>query len=81
MIGVGTGFAFAWNLSLTALPLTVAARGLGPAEMGWLLAVEAAADDNRPAIPARRCDPAVVMMAAGLAMVSGPRSPLSPSRT
>jgi MFS family permease len=42
MLGVGTGFALAWNLSVTALPLTVAARGLGPAETGWLLAVEAA---------------------------------------
>src|ERR1700677_2430867 len=42
MLGVGTGFAFAWNLSVTALPLMVAARGLGPAETGWLLAVEAA---------------------------------------
>ena len=42
MLGVGTGFAFAGNVSLTALPLTVAARGLGPAETGWLLAVEAA---------------------------------------
>ena len=41
MLGVGTGFAFAGNLSLTALPLTVAARGLGPAETGWLLAVAA----------------------------------------
>jgi MFS family permease len=42
MLGIGTGFAFAWNLSVTALPLTVAARGLGSAETGWLLAVEAA---------------------------------------
>src|SRR5580693_791907 len=41
MLGVGTGFAFAGNLSLTALPLTVAARGLEPAETGWLLAVAA----------------------------------------
>ena len=41
MLGVGTGFAFAGNLSLTALPLTVAARGLDPAETGWLLAVAA----------------------------------------
>jgi len=41
MLGVGTGFAFAGNLSVTALPLTVAARGLDPAQTGWLLAVEA----------------------------------------
>jgi MFS family permease len=41
MFGVGTGFAFAWNLSVTALSLTVAARGLGPAETGWPLAVAA----------------------------------------
>jgi MFS family permease len=41
MLGIGTGFAFAGNLSLTALPLTVAARGLGPAETGWLLAIAA----------------------------------------
>src|SRR5215472_9441091 len=41
MLCVGTGFALAWNLSVTALPLTVAARGLGPAETGWLLAVAA----------------------------------------
>ncbi len=41
MLGVGTGFAFAGNLSITALPLTVAARGLDPAETGWLLAVAA----------------------------------------
>ena len=43
MLGLGTGFAFAWNLSVTALPLTVAARGLRPAETGWLLAVAAVA--------------------------------------
>jgi len=42
MLGVGTGVALAWNFSVTALPLTVAARGLGPAETGWLLAVAAA---------------------------------------
>jgi MFS family permease len=41
MLGIGTGVAFAWNLSVTALPLTVAARGLGPAETGWPLAVAA----------------------------------------
>jgi hypothetical protein len=41
MLGIGTGFAFAWNLSVTALPLTVAARGLDPAETGWPLAIAA----------------------------------------
>src|SRR5215469_14492498 len=41
MLGVGTGVAFAWNLSVTTLPLTVAARGLGPAKTGWPLAVAA----------------------------------------
>jgi MFS family permease len=41
MAGVGTGFAFAWNLSVTALPLTVAARGFDPAKTGWFLAVAA----------------------------------------
>ena len=41
MLGIGTGIAFAWNLSVTALPLTVAARGGHPAETGWLLAVAA----------------------------------------
>jgi MFS family permease len=41
MLAVGTGFAFAWNLSVTALPLTVAARGLEPAETGWPLAAAA----------------------------------------
>jgi MFS family permease len=41
MLGVGTGFAFAGILSLIALPLTVAARGLDPAETGWPLAVAA----------------------------------------
>ncbi len=41
MLGVGTGFAFAWNLSVTALPLTVAAHRLSPADTGWPLAAAA----------------------------------------
>jgi MFS family permease len=41
MLGVGTGVALAWILYVTALPLTDAARGLGPAETGWPLAVAA----------------------------------------
>lgn len=41
MLGVGTGFAFAWNLSVTALPLTVAAHRLSAADTGWPLAAAA----------------------------------------
>lgn len=41
MLAVGTGVAFAWNLSVTALPLTVALRGMHPAETGWPLAAAA----------------------------------------
>ena len=70
MLGVGTGFAFAWNLSLTALPLTVAARGLGPAEMGWLLAVEAAVTIAGQRFLRGAATRPFFLMAAGLAIVS-----------
>ena len=77
MLGVGTGFAFAWNLSVTALPLTVAARGLGPADTGWLLAVEAAVAiagqrflRNAAARPFCLMAAALAIVAAGFAVVA-----------
>jgi MFS family permease len=70
MLGVGTGFAFAWNLSVTALPLTVAARGLGAAETGWLLAVEAAVAIAGQRFLRGAAARPFFMMATGLAIVA-----------
>jgi MFS family permease len=70
MLGVGTGFAFAWNLSVTALPLTVAARGLGPAETGWLLAVEAAVAIAGQRFLRGAAARPFFLMAAGIAIVA-----------
>jgi MFS family permease len=70
MFGVGTGFAFAWNLSVTALPLTVAARGLGPAETGWLLAVEAVVTIVSQRFLRGAAARPFFLMAAGLAIVA-----------
>jgi MFS family permease len=41
MLALGTGSALVWNLAVTTLPLTVAARGIDPAGTGWLLAASA----------------------------------------
>jgi MFS family permease len=70
MLGVGTGFALAWNLSLTALPLTVAARGLPPAETGWLLAVEAVVAVAGQRFLRGAAARPFFLMAAGLAIVA-----------
>lgn len=70
MLGVGTGLAFAWNLSVTALPLTVAARGLGPAETGWLLAVEAAVTIAGQRFLRGAATRPFFLMATGLAIVA-----------
>lgn len=70
MLGVGTGFAFAWNLAVTALPLTVAARGRGPAETGWLLAVEAAVAIAGQRFLRGAAARPFFLMAAGIAIVA-----------
>jgi MFS family permease len=70
MLGVGTGFAFAWNLSVTALPLTVAARGRGPAETGWLLAVAAAVTIAGQRLLRSAAARPFFLMTAGLAIVA-----------
>jgi len=70
MLGVGTGVAFAWNFSVTALPLTVAARGLGPAETGWLLAVAAAVTIVGQRFLRGAAARPFLLMAAGLAVVA-----------
>ena len=70
MLGVGTGFAFAGNLSLTALPLTVAARGLDPAETGWLLAVAAVVTIAGQRFLRGAAARPFFLMAAGLAVVA-----------
>ena len=70
MLGVGTGVAFAGNLSVTALPLTVAARGLGPAETGWLLAVAAAVTIAGQRFLRGAAARPFFLMAAGLAVVA-----------
>lgn len=41
MLAICTGMALAWILGVTALPLTVAARGIDPSRTGWLLAIGA----------------------------------------
>jgi len=70
MLGVGTGVAFAWNLSVTALPLTVAARGLGPAETGWLLTVAAAMTITGQRFLRGAASRPFFLMAAGLIVVA-----------
>jgi len=70
MLGVGTGLAVAGNLSLTALPLTVAARGLGPAQTGWLLAVAAVVTIAGQRFLRGAAARPFFLMAAGLAVVA-----------
>jgi MFS family permease len=70
MLGVGTGFALAWNLSVTALPLTVAARGLNPAETGWALASAAAMTIVGQRFLRGAAARPFVLMAAGLVVVA-----------
>lgn len=71
MLGVGTGFAFAWNLSVTALPLTVAARGLDPAETGWPLAAAAVVTIAGQRFLRGAAARPFFLMAVGLAVVAG----------
>jgi len=70
MLGIGTGFAFAWNLSVTALPLTVAARGLDPGETGWLLAVAAVVTIAGQRLLRGAAARPFFLMAAGLVVVA-----------
>ena len=70
MLGAGTGFAFAWNLSVTALPLTVAARGLDPAETGWPLAAAAVVTIAGQRLLRGAAARPFFLMAAGLAVVA-----------
>lgn len=70
MLSVGTGFALAWNLSVTALPLTVAARGLGPAETGWLLTVGAVVTIGGQRFLRGAAARPFFLMAVGLAVVA-----------
>ena len=63
-------FAFAGNFSVTALPLTVAARGLGPAETGWLLAVAAVVTIAGQRFLRGAAARPFFLMAAGLAVVA-----------
>jgi MFS family permease len=70
MLGIGTGFALAWNLSVTALPLTVAARGLDPAKTGWLLAVAAVVTITGQRLLRGAAARPFFLMAAGLAVVA-----------
>ena len=70
MLGIGTGIAFAWNLSVTALPLTVAARGGDPAETGWLLAVAAVVTISGQRFLRRATARPFALMAGGLAAVA-----------
>lgn len=70
MLGVGTGFAFAGNLSITALPLTVAARGLDPAETGWPLAVAAVVTITGQRFLRGAAARPFFLMAAGLVIVA-----------
>jgi MFS family permease len=70
MLGIGTGVAAGWNLSVTALPLTVVARGLGPAETGWLLAVAAAVTIAGQRLLQGAVARPFFLMAAGLVVVA-----------
>jgi MFS family permease len=70
MLGIGTGIAFAWNLSVTALPLTVAARGGHPAETGWLLAVAAVVTISGQRLLRGATARPFSLMAVGLAAVA-----------
>ena len=85
MLGFGTGLALAWILSVTALPLTVAARGLDPAETGWPLAVGALVTIAGLRLlrgAAARPFLGAAIVGLGQVFLLGPRTPLSPvSRT
>jgi len=41
MLAVCTGMALTWMIGVTALPLTLAARGIAPSRTGWLLVIGA----------------------------------------
>lgn len=70
MLGICTGLALAWILGVTALPLTVAARGDDPSRTGWLLAIGALVTiAGRPLL--RRADARpFTLMAIGLVLVA-----------
>lgn len=70
MLGIGTGFAFAWNFSVTMLPLTVAARGRSPADTGWLLAVAATVTIAGQRFLRGAAARPFLLMAAGLVIVA-----------
>jgi MFS family permease len=70
MLAVCTGLALTWNISVTALPLTVAARGFDPSRTGWLLAIGAVVTvGGQRALRAAHSRP-FTLMAIGLMVVA-----------
>lgn len=71
MLLVCTGFALAWMIGVTALPLTVAARGFDPARTGWLLAIGALVTIAGQRLLRRAAGRPFLLMALGLMIVAG----------
>ncbi|GAB3929442.1 MFS transporter [Microlunatus endophyticus] len=70
MLAVCTGFALTWTIGVTALPLTVAARGFDPSRTGWLLAVGALVTIGGQRLLRRADARPFTLMAIGLALVA-----------
>ncbi|SDS96472.1 MFS transporter [Microlunatus soli] len=71
MLLVCTGFALAWMIGVTALPLTVAARGFAPSRTGWLLAAAALVTIGGRRLLRFGVGRPFTLMAVGLLVVAG----------
>lgn len=70
MLAVCTGMALVWTVGVTALPLTVAARGIPPSRTGWLLVVGALVTIGGQRLLRRADARPFALMAAGLFLVA-----------
>lgn len=70
MLAVCTGMALVWIVGTTALPLTVAARGIDPSRTGWLLVVGALVTIGGQRLLRRTEAQPFALMAAGLVLVA-----------
>jgi len=70
MLGVCLGVALVWTLGVTALPLTVRARGFQPSATGWLLAIGALVTICGQRLLRRTAGRPFSAMALGLLLVS-----------
>lgn len=70
MLGICTGFALTWIIGVTALPLTVAARGFDPSRTGWLLGIGALVTIGGQRLLRGADARPFTLMAIGLALVA-----------